>query len=413
MRFVDRAEITIRSGHGGNGCVSFRREKFIPKGGPDGGDGGKGGNVYFRANPSLLTLYDLRLQRHYRAPNGQPGQGKQKYGRKGEDLYIDVPVGTLVYQLLEDPQQQEDEEDTPDLNRTGTGEGVLVTGQGGAMYYEVTEDPDEESEPGDYVNDHTDDGQDGEQQAAPEEDRWELVADIVRPDQVELIAKGGRGGKGNTHFKSATMRTPRFAQPGEPAEEKRLRLELKILADGGLVGLPNAGKSTLLSAISAAKPKIAPYPFTTTSPNLGVVINDFGDHLVLADIPGLIEGAHQGRGLGMRFLRHVERNRFLVHMASAEELYEDDPWSLFQLVQEEMNAYSPLLAQKPQILVVNKIDLLSEEALQSLRTRTAEAAFPVFFISALTGAGLDALVAALWNLHEQTREQDSNTDESK
>ncbi len=409
MRFVDRAEITIRSGHGGQGCVSFRREKFIPKGGPDGGDGGKGGNIYFRADPSLLTLYDLRLQRHYRAQNGQPGQGKQKYGRKGEDLYIDVPVGTLVYQLIEAPRMvDEEEEEYPELNRTGTGEGVLVTGQGGAMFYEVTEDPEEE-----FPEEDPDEAETDEAEAIPEEDRWELVADIVRPDQVELLAKGGRGGKGNLHFKSATMRTPRFAQPGEPSEEKRLRLELKILADAGLVGLPNAGKSTLLSAISAAKPKIAPYPFTTTSPNLGVVINDFGDHLVLADIPGLIEGAHQGRGLGTRFLRHVERNRFLVHIASAEELYEDDPWSLFQLVQEEMSAYSPALCQKPQILVVNKIDLLSEEALQSLRTRTADAAYPVFFISALTGDGLEELVSALWKLHEDTREQDSNSDETK
>ena len=189
-----------------------------------------------------------------------------------------------------------------------------------------------------------------------------------------------------------------------------LRLELKILADGGLVGLPNAGKSTLLSAISSAKPKIAAYPFTTTSPNLGVLISEFGDHLVLADIPGLIEGAHQGKGLGIRFLRHVERNHFLVHMASAEEIYEEDPWSLFQLVQEEMDAYSPLLAQKPQIMVINKIDLLSEEALQSLRARAAEADFPVYFISALNGDGLEELQDALWKLHERTRKNVSNMD---
>lgn len=387
--------------------MSFRREKFIPKGGPDGGDGGKGGDIYFRANDSLLTLYDLRLRRHYRAENGQSGQGQQKYGRKGQDLYVDVPVGTLVYELVQNTPVAPEEDTEPDLNRTGTGEGVLISGQGGAMYYEVTEDPEEDEE-----EEYAEAEQEGHKKPAAEE-QWELVADIVEPGQVELLAKGGRGGKGNTHFKSSTMRTPRFAQPGGPAIEKRLRLELKILADAGLVGLPNAGKSTLLSAISAANPKIASYPFTTTSPNLGVLINDFGDHLVLADIPGLIEGAHQGRGLGIRFLRHVERNRFLVHLAGAEELYDEDPWSLFQLVQEEMNAYSPLLMQKPQILVVNKIDLLSEEALQSLRARAAEAAFPVYFISALTGAGLEQLVTALWQLHERTRGQDGTTDETK
>lgn len=331
MRFVDEAIITVRSGKGGNGCVSFRREKYIPKGGPDGGDGGEGGSVIFRGTDRLLTLYDFRLKRLYEAENGRPGEGRQKFGRNGHDLVIEVPLGTLIYEV----------------------------------------------------------GEDGEEN---------LIADLTEKDLDVAVAKGGRGGKGNEHFKSSTMRTPRFAQPGEEGQEKRLRMELKILADCGLIGLPNAGKSTLISAVSAAKPKIAPYPFTTITPNLGVVINDTGERMVLADIPGLIEGAHLGQGLGHTFLRHAERSRFLVHVLSVEDVGDDDPWAGFSLINEELAKYSAKLKGKPQVEVINKIDVCPPERLQALKDRAKADGRKVFFISALEGDGLDALMNELWRM---------------
>jgi GTP-binding protein len=339
MRFIDEATISVASGKGGPGCVSFRREKFIPKGGPDGGNGGKGGDVVFKATNRLITLYDFRLTRRYQAENGQPGQGSQKHGRNGRDLEVQVPVGTLVYELLEE-------------------EGA----------------------------------------------RERLLADLVEDGQSVVVVQGGRGGKGNEHFKSSTLRTPRFAQPGEEGEEKRLRLELKVLAEAGIVGLPNAGKSTLIAALSAARPKIAPYPFTTISPNLGVMEGDAGERLTMADIPGLIEGAHHGHGLGHRFLRHVERTEFLVHVLSAEELDQDDPWAGFDLVNDELVRYDPDLAAKPQIEVVNKTDLLDEERLAGLREAAKRQGRGIHFISALQGTGLEGLSRAMWALHRGGRE---------
>ena len=329
MRFIDEAKILVRSGKGGNGCVSFRREKYIPKGGPDGGDGGKGGDVYLRASSKLLTLYDFRHKRVHEAQNGQPGMGKQRYGRSGDDLIIDVPVGTLVYEILEDGREK-------------------------------------------------------------------LLVDFVQDGQMFLVAKGGRGGKGNVHFKSSTMRTPRFAQPGEEGEEKTIRLELKIIADVGLVGLPNAGKSTFISRISAARPKIASYPFTTLTPNLGVVEDDFGRRMVVADIPGLIEGAHKGHGLGDRFLKHVERTRFLVHILSVEDVRLDNIFSGFELINSELWKCSPDLAQKEQILVLNKIDLLSEEDISKLQETLSSYKQKILLISALSGKGVDQLLKAMW-----------------
>lgn len=334
MRFVDQAEITVRSGKGGNGCVSFRRERFVPRGGPDGGNGGKGGDVLARASESLMTLYDFRVKRLYAAENGKPGQGSQKYGRNGEDLVLELPVGTQV----------------------------LETGL---------------------------DGEDA------------LVADLDEPGREIVLARGGRGGKGNEHFKTSTNRTPRFAQPGEEGEERRLRLELKILADCGLLGLPNAGKSTLISRISAARPKVAAYPFTTLSPNLGVVADDLGRRMVIADIPGLIEGASQGQGLGHTFLRHVERTRFLVHIAGFEELdlAADDPLAVFSLINEELALFDPGLARKPQIEVVNKIDLASAEQAAAVRELAAARPGRLFPISALTGEGVEELLAEMWRLN--------------
>ena len=334
MRFVDEARIEVRAGKGGHGCISFRREKFVPRGGPDGGNGGDGGSVLLKADGRLLSLYDFRLKRLYEAQSGRPGQGSQCDGKKGEDLVLHLPVGTLVY--LED--------------------------------------------------------QAGER----------LLADLSDPEALVTVAAGGRGGKGNEHFKSSTMRAPRFAQPGEPGEIRQLRLELKILADAGLIGLPNAGKSTFISRVSAARPKIAAYPFTTLTPNLGVMINDVDPdkRLVLADIPGLIEGAHQGQGLGLRFLKHVERTRFLVHILSAEDMDDADPWAGFTLINEELRRFDPDLAQRRQVEVVNKIDLLTPEQLAALEARATADGRRVFFISARDGLGLEPLVDELWRLRD-------------
>lgn len=335
MRFVDEARITVKAGKGGRGCMSFRREKFVPRGGPDGGDGGSGGSVYLRADSRLLSLYDFRLKKFYEAQNGQPGRGGQCDGKKGADLVLGLPVGTLVF---------------------------------------------------------AERGKEGES----------LLADLSEPDSLVLVARGGRGGKGNEHFKSSTMRAPRFSQPGEAGEEVTLRLELKILADAGLIGLPNAGKSTFISRVSAARPKIAAYPFTTLTPNLGVMVDEVDPEkrLVIADIPGLIEGAHLGQGLGHRFLKHVERTRFLVHMLSIEDIDDADPWAGFELVNEELRRFDPELAERRQIEVVNKIDLVPEERLQALMARAARDGRKIYFISARESIGLEPLVDELWRLKD-------------
>lgn len=336
MRFVDEAIITVRSGKGGRGCVSFRREKCLPKGGPDGGDGGDGGSVILRASERLHSLYDFRVKRLYEAENGRPGQGSQRHGRGGTDLALELPVGVQVYTLVD----------------------------GG---------------------------------------REKLLGDLARAGDELLVARGGRGGKGNEFFKSSTMRAPRFAQPGEPGEEATLGLELKIFADCGLLGLPNAGKSTFLSRVSAARPKIASYAFTTLEPNLGVMLDEQTHRrLVVADIPGLVEGAHTGYGLGHRFLKHVERTRFLVHILSASEISLDDPFAGFALVNNELAEFSPELAERRQIEVINKIDLLPPGDLEKLRTLANEAVRRIFFLSALTGEGLEPLREAMWRLQAET-----------
>ncbi len=333
MRFVDEASIQVKAGKGGNGAVSFRREKFIPRGGPDGGSGGDGGNVYMQAESKLLSLYDFRLKRMYEAENGQGGAGRQRYGRKGEDTILALPVGTQVFEQ--------------------TAEGEV------------------------------------------------LVADLADPGELYLIASGGRGGKGNEHFKSSTMRAPRFAQKGEPGEEKSLRLELKILADAGIIGLPNAGKSTFISRISAARPKIAAYPFTTLTPNLGVMIDEVDPdvRLVVADIPGLIEGAHTGQGLGHRFLKHVERTRFLVHILSIEDVdIESAPWAGFDLINDELSQFDATLMDRYQICIVNKTDLRSDGEVLALRQRAQADGKDIMFMSAQTGEGVEEVVAAMWAL---------------
>ncbi|WP_301194249.1 GTPase ObgE [uncultured Desulfovibrio sp.] len=353
MRFVDEARILVKAGKGGRGCMSFRREKFVPKGGPDGGDGGNGGSVYLRADSRLLSLYDFRLKRVYEAQNGQPGRGGQCDGKKGADLVLGLPVGTLVF-------------------AEGVPSGEAAEGEDCAA---------------------------GEDAGSGER----LLADLSEPESLVLVARGGRGGKGNEHFKSSTMRAPRYAQPGEPGEEVTLRLELKILADAGLIGLPNAGKSTFISRVSAARPKIADYPFTTITPNLGVMIDEVDPEkrMIIADIPGLIEGAHAGLGLGHRFLRHVERTRFLVHMLSIDDVDDADPWAGFELVNEELRRFDPELAERRQIEVINKIDLVPEERLQALMARAAREERRIFFISAKERIGLEPLVEELWRLKDE------------
>jgi GTP-binding protein len=324
--FIDRTKIRIQGGHGGNGVMAFRREKFVPRGGPSGGDGGRGGDVWLEADESLNTLLHLRYNPEHIAERGRHGEGSNCSGREGEDWVVRVPVGTQVY----------------------------------------------DAESGELLKDFTESGE-----------RW-------------LAAKGGRGGFGNTHFKSSTNRAPRYHQEGSPGEEHELQLELKLLADVGLVGFPNAGKSTLISTISAAKPKIADYPFTTLEPHLGVV--DLGEYrtFVVADIPGLIEGAHKGAGLGDRFLRHVERTKLLLHLVDVSSLSGRDAVSDYETINRELLAYDARLATRPQIVVATKIDALDEpERLESLKQRAAADRRPFYAISSATNQGVRELVNAV------------------
>jgi GTPase len=328
MKFLDEAKVYIRSGDGGNGCVSFRREKFLEFGGPNGGDGGKGGDVIAETVEGLNTLIDYRYQQHFKAKNGGAGMGKDRHGANGADVVLKVPAGTQIY------------------------------------------------------------AEDGET----------LLADLTEIGQHAVLARGGNGGFGNAHFKSSTNRAPRHANPGQPGEELTIRLRLKLIADAGVVGLPNAGKSTLLAAVSAAKPKIADYPFTTLYPQLGVVEVD-GRAFVLADIPGLIEGAHTGSGLGDRFLGHIERCRVLVHLVDGTV---EDAGRAYATVRSEITAYGHGLAERREIVALNKIDALTPEKLKMQKECLARAirnlpqsVAPPFLISAVTGAGLRELLRAI------------------
>jgi len=321
-RFVDEAEIFVKAGKGGDGCVSFRREKHVARGGPDGGNGGKGGDVIFLADPQVETLLDFKFRPLNNAENGQPGMGKDMSGRSGPDLFIRAPVGTLV----------------------------------------------------------------------KDRDSGELLKDLSEPDQTTVIARGGKGGRGNKHFAHATNQTPREYEKGVPGEERWLKLELKLVADVGLVGLPNAGKSTLLSRVSAARPKIADYPFTTLKPQLGLVSVSEDTRFVLADLPGLIEGAHEGVGLGDQFLRHIERTRVLLYILDTSGLSGAPPLEAYHALRHELESYSPALAAKPGLIAANKMDLSeSREQLPALEAALSE---PVFPISAVTGEGLRPLLGA-------------------
>lgn len=333
MKFIDETIITVQSGSGGKGCVSFRREKFIPRGGPDGGDGGKGGDVVLVTTLRKRTLYQFRFKSQFKAKNGSHGQGKQKTGKNGQDLVIEIPPGTLV----------------------------------------------------------------------SDADNGQIVKDLIEPGEKFVLVRGGRGGQGNIRFKTSTRRAPRFAQPGEPSEAKRLKLELKLLADVGIIGLPNAGKSTLIAALSSARPKIGDYPFTTLTPTLGVVATDWGDPFVVADIPGLIEGAHKGAGLGIRFLRHIERTRILVHLIDVSTIDRDNPLQDYHTINNELAMYNRRLAQKAQIVVLNKLDLPeAREAAEAFQAAAQD--LRTVRISALTGRGVDSLISLIIQLLDKPHE---------
>jgi len=324
--FIDEARILVKAGDGGNGCLAFRREKYVPRGGPSGGDGGRGGDVVLAADEHENTLLKFRFNPEHKAERGRHGEGSNRTGADGRSIEVDVPVGTVVYDA----------------------------------------------------------------------DTGERLVDFTEPGQQFTVARGGRGGRGNARFATSTHQVPTEHEPGRPGQERRLRLELKLLADVGLVGFPNAGKSTLISRISAARPKIADYPFTTLEPNLGVVQLENYRSFVVADIPGLIEGAHQGHGLGIQFLRHIERTRLLAHLVDVSEISGRDPVHDFEVVMTELASFSEELAGKPMIIVATKMDAAQDpERVGSLRNLAAERGLPYLEISSATGQGVDALIHAM------------------
>ena len=338
MQFVDQAHIHVRGGKGGNGAVAFRREKFVPKGGPSGGDGGDGGSVIIQVDSGLSTLLDFRYQREYFAASGEGGANKDMYGRGGGNLVLRVPPGTQVH----------------------------------------------------------------------DEDTGALLADLRTPDETFVVARGGRGGRGNIHFSSSTDRAPRKFEPGLPGEERRLRLDLKVLADVGLLGFPNVGKSSLIARISAARPKIADYPFTTLVPNLGMVRLSDERSFVVADIPGLIEGAHNGTGLGDRFLRHLERTRVLVHLLEVSPVPGRTPLKDFLALNRELVLYDPELAKRPQLVVLNKTDLTDVKGRFAQLAKPFKArGIPLLAISAVTGEGVGALLEQVWKQISAARRADA------
>ncbi|MBI5756827.1 MAG: GTPase ObgE [Nitrospirae bacterium] len=334
--FIDRIKIFVQAGDGGNGCVSFRREKYVPRGGPNGGNGGKGGDIIIMASSDLWTLIDQKYHQHYIAKRGGHGEGKDKYGRGGEDVIVKVPVGTMVFNF----------------------------------------------------------------------ETKELIADLIREGEKVVVARGGRGGLGNAAFATPVNRAPKNAQPGEKGVSRWLLLELKLLADVGVIGLPNAGKSTLLSSVTAARPKIADYPFTTLSPNLGVVSYGRYKSFVMADIPGLIEGAHEGKGLGFQFLRHVERTSILLHLVDMSDGATVAPVDAFETVNKELSLYSPDLAGKSQVVAGTKADALTEDdKLQEFSGYCRKKRIKFFSISAVTGAGVQEVIKYLGKEVEKKRQE--------
>lgn len=330
MQFIDEAKIYVRAGNGGNGCISFRREKYVPKGGPDGGNGGNGGNVLIRADRQLNTLLDFKYRRQYNGERGEHGRGKKQDGRWGKDIILKVPCGTIIR-----------------------------------------------------------DAQTGD-----------LIADLVDHGQEVVAVRGGKGGKGNSLFATSTNQAPRIAEPGTSGEEREIALELKLLADVGLVGFPNAGKSTLISVISAAKPKIADYPFTTLTPNLGIVKVAEERSFVVADIPGLIEGAHEGRGLGVQFLKHIERTKALLFLIDSTS---EDPKKEYNVLLNELKSYSPALGKKHKLVALTKSDLLDPQATRKMKALSMGRGVEVTLISAVAGKGIEALVKSMWKMIQSAR----------
>ncbi|MFQ5645985.1 MAG: GTPase ObgE [bacterium] len=322
MRFIDQVKILVRSGAGGAGCVAFRREKYIPKGGPSGGDGGKGGDIIIQADSRINTLVELRYQVHYFAERGKPGRGSDRHGKSASDTIIKVPLGTTIK--------------------------IFETG--------------------------------------------ETIGDLLEEGQELLAAAGGRGGRGNARFATSTNQAPRYAEPGEESQEIKLQLDLKLIADVGLLGFPNAGKSTLISRVSSARPQVADYPFTTLVPQLGVVRTGNYRSFVMADLPGLIKGAHEGVGLGFRFLRHLERTRLLVHLVDVSSFDETGAVQRLEIINNELQLYSRLLTEKPQIIVASKCDAAGAEEKETLKTYCRETGLPFLEISSVTGQGLSELI---------------------
>ena len=335
--FIDYVKIIAKSGNGGNGAVTFRREKYVAAGGPDGGDGGRGGSVYFTVDPDMNTLLDFRFKRKFHAEDGKNGEGSHRFGKSGEDLYIKVPIGTIV----------------------------------------------KDAETG------------------------KVVTDLSEQGQTELILPGGRGGKGNSHFATSTRQAPRFARDGEKGIEKEFILELKLLADVGLLGFPNVGKSTFISKVTSAKPKIADYHFTTLVPNLGVVKGEFGDSFVIADIPGIIEGASEGTGLGIQFLRHVERTRLLLHFLDVSGSEGRNPVEDFEIINKELKQYSEKLSTRKQVIVANKIDVMQDDSLyQEVEKMAKDKGIEIFKISAATGEGVKELMQEISKLLKELPKED-------
>jgi GTP-binding protein len=346
--FVDEVDIRVTAGGGGRGCVSFRREKSVPRGGPNGGDGGHGGSIHVVATEHLNTLVNYRFRPEYHARRGAHGEGSNRTGHDGRDIELDVPVGTMVYELV------------------------------------------------------------------PETGETHLLADLKEAGQRVLAAAGGRGGRGNAYFATSTNRAPRRAEPGQPGESKQLRLQLRLLADAGLIGFPNAGKSTLISRISAARPKIADYPFTTLTPHLGVVTLDTDRSFVVADVPGLIEGAHAGHGLGQQFLKHVKRTKVLVYVVDVSEGSGRDPAEDFETVRHEISLFDPTLLERRQLAAANKTDVLADRSrLARLAARLESLGIPVFPISAVTGEGVHALLEAMWQRISEARESETRAPQIK
>jgi GTP-binding protein len=379
--FVDEAEIDVLSGNGGDGMVSFRREKYVSKGGPNGGDGGRGGDVVLIADPNVGTLLDFKGARRVRAPHGEKGGGSDKKGASGQTIEVRVPVGTLVFDLGEPDQAL----------RQRAGDEVLSDEE---LDGEVFDPPTER-----VVNGPAGDGETREPQ---------LIADLVEPDQRVVVARGGRGGLGNARFKTSTRQAPDFATPGRSGEARRLRLSLKLMADVGLIGFPNAGKSTLLRRISAARPRVANYPFTTLVPSLGVVERD-DRRIVVADIPGLIEGASDGAGLGHQFLRHVERTRVLIHLLDLEAMLVEgrDLLADYDAIRHELGRYRPDLLERRELIVLSKADLVHDETLiEDLEAGFARRELNFRRISAAASQGLDALLTELFDAVETTRREE-------